>query len=107
MVGTAWTRWLAAILELARKLPELDDPIDRLNRGMLGQVLGVSDDQQMLEWGIRMYVVSRQLERVGDNAVDIGEQVAFLVTGEFREFTDASHPEIEHPELLERGGPPE
>jgi phosphate transport system protein len=54
-----------------------------------------------------MYVVSRQLERVGDNAVDIGEQVAFLVTGEFREFTDASHPEIEHPELLEHGGPPE
>jgi hypothetical protein len=38
--------------------------------------------------------------------VDIGEQVAFLVTGEFREFTDASHPEIEHPELLERGGSP-
>jgi phosphate transport system protein len=29
---------------------------------------------------------------VGDNAVDIGEQVAFLVSGEFREFTDASHP---------------
>jgi len=57
----------------------------------------------MLEWGIRMYVVSRQLERIGDNAVDIGEQVAFLVTGQFREFTDASHPEIEHPELLQRG----
>jgi len=33
-------------------------------------------------------------------------QVAFLVTGEFREFTDASHLEIEHPELLERGGSP-
>ena len=71
---------------------------------MLGQVLGVSDDKQRLEWGIRMYVVSRQIERVGDNAVDIAEQVAFLVTGEFREFTDASHPEIEHPELLDAGG---
>ena len=94
-------------LELTRKLPELDDPIDRLNRGMLRQVLAVSEDKRMLEWGIRMYVVSRQLERVGDNAVDIAEQVAFLVTGEFREFTDASHPEIEHPELLERGGSPE
>jgi hypothetical protein len=35
------------------------------------------------------------------------EQVAFLVTGEFHEFTDASHPEIEHPELLEGGGSPE
>ena len=107
MVGAAMAALARRDLELARKLPELDDPIDRLNRGMLGQVLAVSDDQQRLEWGIRMYVVSRQLERVGDNAVDIGEQVAFLVTGEFREFTDASHPEIEHPELLERGGSPQ
>jgi hypothetical protein len=57
--------------------------------------------------GIRMYVVSRQIERIGDNAVDIAEQVAFLVTGEFHEFTDASHPEIEHPELLERRGSPD
>ena len=64
-------------------------------------------DKQRLEWGIRMHIVSRQIERIGDNAVDIAEQVAFLVTGEFREFTDASHPEIEHPELLEGGGSPE
>jgi phosphate transport system protein len=107
MVGAAMAALARRDLELARSLPELDDPLDRLNRGMLGQVLAVSDDQRMLEWGIRMYVVSRQLERVGDNAVDIGEQVAFLVTGKFREFTDASHPEIEHPELLEGGGSPE
>jgi phosphate transport system protein len=89
-------------LDLARQLPEMDEPIDRLNRGMLEEVLEASADRRMLEWGIRMHLVSRQIERVGDNAVDIGEQVAFLVTGEFQEFTDASHPEIEHPELLER-----
>ena len=88
-------------LALARQLPVMDDPIDGLNRGMLEKVLAVADDKRMLEWGIRMYVVSRQIERIGDNAVDIAEQVAFLVTGQFREFTDASHPEIEHPELLE------
>ena len=39
-----------------------------------------------------MLVVSRCLERIGDHAVDIGEQTAYLVTGEFREFTDASRP---------------
>jgi phosphate transport system protein len=44
-----------------------------------------------LEWGLRMIVASRCLERLGDHAVDIGEQAAFLATGEFREFTDASH----------------
>ena len=107
MVGAAMHALARRDLELARKLLELDDPIDRLNRGMLQQVLAVADEQRMLKWGIRMYVVSRQIERIGDNAVDIGEQVAFLVTGEFREFTDASHPEIEHPELLEGGGSPD
>jgi phosphate transport system protein len=106
MVGAAMNALARRDLELARKLPEMDDPIDRLNRGMLQQVLAVADDKQMLEWGIRMYVVSRQLERIGDNAVDIGEQVAFLVTGEFHEFTNAAHPEVEHPQLLERGGSP-
>jgi phosphate transport system protein len=104
MVGAAMAALARRDLELARKLPEMDDPLDRLNRGMLQQVLEASDDKRVLEWGIRMYVVSRQIERIGDNAVDIAEQVAFLVTGEFREFTDASHPEIEHPELLEGGG---
>ena len=82
----------------------MDDPLDRLNRGMLQQVLAASNDQRMLEWGIRMYVVSRQIERIGDNAVDIAEQVAFLVTGEFREFTTPRIRRSNTPELLERGG---
>ena len=98
MVGAAMEALAGRDLALARQLPELDDPIDALNRAMLAKVLAVSDDKAMLEWGVRMYVVSRQLERIGDNAVDIGEQVAFLVTGQFREFTDASHPEVEHPQ---------
>jgi len=37
-----------------------------------------------------MIVVARCIERIGDNAVDIGEQTAFVVTGEFHEFSDAS-----------------
>jgi phosphate transport system protein len=102
MVGSAMDALARRDVELAGQLPVLDDPIDELNRGMLPKVLAASDDKRLLEWGIRMYVVSRQIERIGDNAVDIGEQVAFLVTGQFREFTDASHPEVEHPELLER-----
>ena len=72
------------------RLPEMDDPVDELNRGMYrgGQAAG---RPRALEWGVRMNVVSRHIERVGDNAVDIAEQVAYLLTGEFREFTDASH----------------
>jgi phosphate transport system protein len=79
-------------VQLARHLPSMDERIDRLNRGMLAEVLGASDDEAMLRWAIEMHLVSRLIERVGDHAVDIGEQVAFLVTGEFEEFSDASHP---------------
>ena len=91
MIRTALEAFALRDVELALKLPGLDDPVDRLNRRMYGQVLALSPDLRLLEWGIRMNVVSRQLERVGDHAVDIAEQVAFLITGEFREFTDASH----------------
>ena len=50
------------------------------------------DDADTREWAMHMILVARALERIGDNAVDIGEQVAFVVTGLFREFSDSSHP---------------
>jgi phosphate transport system protein len=73
---------------LAESLMELDELIDRANRRVVRRVLELGSGN--LEWGIRMVVVSRCFERIGDHAVDIGEQTSFLVTGEFREFTDAS-----------------
>ena len=92
MLRTALDAFALRDSRLAEQLPDLDEPVDRLNRNMYREVVALADDHALLEWGIRMNVVSRQLERVGDHAVDIGEQVAFLLTGEFREFTDASHP---------------
>jgi phosphate transport system protein len=77
----------------AEALVGLDELIDRANRRAVEHVLELKTDQR--EWGLRMLVVSRCLERIGDHAVDIGEQTAYLVTGEFREFTDASHPEAQ------------
>ena len=76
----------------AESLTELDELIDRANRGAVENVLNLGDTPEEREYGLRMLVVSRCVERIGDHAVDIGEQVAYLVTGEFREFTDASHP---------------
>jgi phosphate transport system protein len=79
-------------LELCLRLPKMDDPVDRLNRNMHFEVAKLADEPRALEWGMHMNLAARALERVGDNAVDLGEQVSFLVSGEFREFTDASHP---------------
>jgi phosphate transport system protein len=80
-------------VQRAEALVGLDELIDRANRRLAEHVLELAADQR--EWGLRMLVVSRCLERIGDHAVDIGEQTAYLVTGEFREFTDASHPEAD------------
>jgi phosphate transport system protein len=98
MIRTALDAFVRRDLKLATSLPKLDDPVDRLNRNMYREVAACAGNPQMLEWAVRMMIVSRQLERAGDHAVDIGEQVAFLLTGEFQEFTDASHPEVRPPD---------
>jgi phosphate transport system protein len=90
MIRVALDSFANRDVEGAESLVELDEMIDRANRRVVGQVLALGSDPERLEWGLRMITVSRCLERIGDHAVDIGEQVAYLVTGEFREFTDAS-----------------
>jgi phosphate transport system protein len=77
---------------LAEDLVRQDDTIDLLNRECFKLALEIGDDPDAREWAMHMMLVARSIERIGDNAVDIGEQTAFVVTGLFREFTDASHP---------------
>jgi phosphate transport system protein len=79
---------------LARDLVRQDDVVDNLNRECFAIALRIGDDPDTREWAMTMMLAARALERMGDNAVDIGEQVAFIVTGLFREFEDASHPEL-------------
>jgi len=80
-------------VEMARDLVRRDDAVDDLNRECFGLALELGDDPDMREWAMTMLLAARAIERIGDNAVDIGEQVAFVVTGLFREFEDASHPQ--------------
>ena len=77
----------------ARQLDYLDNLVDDLNRAVVEQVLEIGGDRARREWGLRMVLAARGLERIADNAVDIAEQVCYVVTGELREFSDASHPE--------------
>jgi len=79
-------------VELARDLVRQDDLIDNLNKECFQIAVRVGEDVDSREWAMTMMLVARAIERIGDNAVDIGEQVAFVVTGLFREFEDASHP---------------
>jgi len=91
MIRVALDAFADRDLEKARSLQELDELIDRANRRAIEDVLSLGDSPEEREYGLRMLVVSRCVERIGDHAVDIGEQVAYLVTGDFRELTDASH----------------
>jgi phosphate transport system protein len=76
---------------LAEDLVRQDEEINRLNRECFHRAVEIGTDPDRREWAMTMMLVARALERIGDNAVDVGEQVAFVVTGLFREFSDASH----------------
>ena len=90
MLRIALDSFAARDVERARSLPALDDLIDATNRRVAQKVLDMAHTPGTQEWGLRMIVVARCLERVGDNAVDIGEQTAFVVTGEFQELKSPS-----------------
>jgi phosphate transport system protein len=94
MLRVAVDSFAARDVARAETLVELDELIDRSNRRAMEQVFAMADDLDKRRWGLRMLIVSRCLERIGDLAVDIGEQTAYLVTGEFREYTDASRPSL-------------
>lgn len=78
---------------MARNVVVLDDEVDRQNRECFALAIEIGDDADRREWAMTMMLAARALERVGDNAVDVGEQVVFVVNGLFREFEDSAHPE--------------
>ena len=92
MLQTAIEAFARRDLDKALSLQELDETVDRLNRTLFKRVARqFIGSEEEIEWGTRIVLISRQLERLADHAVDIAEQVAFMITGEFREFTDAAH----------------
>ena len=75
----------------AERLSAADDQIDEMNREVFQIAVALAGDPDAREWAMRMTQVARAIERIGDNAVDIGEETAFVASGVYREFEDASH----------------
>lgn len=88
MIRTAIEAYVRGDIDEARLLPAMDQPVDRLNANMYKETIVVRDNPQLLEWATKMLMVSRALERIGDQAVDFGEQTAYLITGERAEFDE-------------------
>jgi phosphate transport system protein len=93
LITQAKRSFLERDVEMAQDLVRQDDVVDNLNRDCFRLAIEIGEDPDSREWAMTMLLAARAIERIGDNAVDIGEQVAFVVTGLFREFEDASHPE--------------
>lgn len=88
MVRTAIDSYIRGDVDEARLLPAMDQPVDRLNANMYKETVAVRESPELLEWAAKMLMVSRALERIGDQAVDFGEQTAYLMTGEWAEFDE-------------------
>jgi phosphate transport system protein len=90
-VSQAKQAFLLRDVALAEDLVRQDEEINQLNKDCFQRAVQVGTDPDVREWAMTMMLVARAMERIGDNAVDVGEQVAFVVSGLFREFSDASH----------------
>lgn len=88
MIRTAVEAYVRRDVDEARLLPAMDQPVDRLNANMYKETVAVADNRLLLEWATKMMMVSRALERIGDQAVDFAEQAAYLVTGERADFNE-------------------
>jgi phosphate transport system protein len=77
---------------LAESLVAQDQEVNRLNREVFRLAVQAGEDPDLREWAMTTTLVARAFERIGDNAVAIGEQAIFVVTGQFRELASLLHP---------------
>ncbi len=67
----------------AREIAVQDDEIDRLYHATFDEVVELMrQDPANVERGTRIIIASHYLERIGDRATNIAEDVVYLVTGE-------------------------
>ncbi len=69
--------------DLAREVVERDDEIDAMHRATYGKIeAAIRRDPDHMDIYISSLAFSRQLERVGDHATNIAEDVLYMIQGE-------------------------
>ena len=75
--------------ELALEIRERDDEVDEIYERMLHELLTIlSEHPKLIEPGISLLLLFRHLERVGDLAANISEEVYYLVKGDVIRHSD-------------------
>jgi phosphate transport system protein len=81
LVGKAIDAWAAKDEALAADLARQDDRIDELHAELIKQLLEMPPPESVGP-AIRLAMVGRYFERIGDHAVNMGERVRYYVTGD-------------------------
>lgn len=83
MVHDAIAAFVASDGERARAVIARDDQVDAMNEELFRELLTyMMEDPRTIARGIALTLVVRSLERIGDQATNIAEQVIYLVEGE-------------------------
>lgn len=91
MVKDALDAFVHRNAELAKEIRERDKKVNIAYEQMASELTSILVDQpQLIQSGISLLLLFRHLERVGDLATNIGEEVYYLVKGEVIRHSDST-----------------
>ncbi len=74
--------------KLASKLEKTDDAVDEIQKVIFRKLLTSNKGKEDIKFVTNIALISRYMERIGDQAVNIGERVLFFLTGDYKIFHD-------------------
>jgi len=74
--------------KLASKLGKTDDTVDEIQKVIFRKLFTSNKGEEDIKFVTNIALISRYLERIGDQAVNIGERVLFCLTGDYKVFHD-------------------
>ena len=91
MVKDALDAFVHRNAELAKEIRERDKKVNIAYEQMASELTSILVDQpQLIQSGISLLLLFRHLERIGDLATNIGEEVYYLVKGEVIRHSDST-----------------
>lgn len=71
--------------KLATKLEQIDDAVDDIQKILYQKIYSIhAKDEDNVKLVTNISLASRYLERIGDNAVNVGDRVLYYLTGDFK-----------------------